>query len=94
MTIFDIISGVLFKKKKDLIDNVDDAKQFQPYLVNRWISMHGPDDARLINETVNRFGHVFKDKTDLYKFMVEVLPQYRFKRINYIKKIKDPVANT
>ena len=94
MTIFDVITGILFKKNKELINNVDDAKHFQPYLVNRWLSMHGPNEARLINETVNRYGHVFKDKTDLYKFMVEVFPQHRFKRIKYIKKIKDEVANT
>lgn len=94
MSIFDIISGVLFKKNKELLNNVDDTKHFQPFLVNRWISMHGADDAVLVNETVNRYGHVFQDKTDLYKFMVDVFPRHKFKRINYIKKIKDQVANT
>jgi len=92
MTIFDIISGILFKKNPDLLDNIDDTKQFQPFLVNRWVSMHGPTDAVLINETVNRYGHVFTDKTDLYKFMVHVLPTYKFKKIPYIKKIKKEVA--
>lgn len=89
MTIFDIISGVLFNKNKGLLDNTDDTKNFQPYLVNRWVSMHSGTDANIINETVNRYGHVFTNKTDLYKFMVHVLPRYRFSRINYIKKIKD-----
>lgn len=92
MTIFDIIGGILFKKDPDLLNNVDDTKQFQPFLVNRWISMHGPNDAKIINETVNRYGHVFTNKADLYKFMVNIFPQYRFKRIPYIKKNNKEVA--
>jgi len=89
MTIFDIISGVLFNKKDTLLDNIDDHSSFQPFLVNRWVSMHTGTDARIVNETVNRYGHVFKNKADLYKFMVHVLPRYKFNRINYIKKKKD-----
>lgn len=92
MTIFDIISGILFKKNENLLDNVDDTKQFQPFLVNRWISMHGANDARIINETVNRYGHLFTNKTDLYKFMVNIFPSYKFKKIPYIKKTKKEVA--
>ena len=92
MTIFDIIGGILFNKKGDLLSNVDDTKQFQPFLVNRWISMHGANDAKIINETVNRYGHVFTDKADLYKFMVQIFPKYKFKKIPYIKKVKSEVA--
>lgn len=92
MTIFDIIGGILFSKKKDIIANVDDQKQFQPYIVNRWLSMHSGDDAKIVNETVNRYGHVFSDKADLYKFLVNVMPHHRFKRINYIKKKQHDLA--
>jgi hypothetical protein len=92
MTIFDVIGGILFTKRKDLLNNVDDARNMQPFLVNRWVSMHSPTEAKIINETVNRYGHVFEDKADLYKFLVNVLPQYRFKRIDYIKKKKNEVA--
>lgn len=92
MTIFDILKGILFKKDPNLLDNIDDGKAFQPFLVNRWISMHSEKDATIINETVNRYGQVFTNKADLYKFMVNVFPEYRFKRINYIKKVKDVVA--
>jgi len=91
MTIFDIIGGILFSKKPHLLDNVDDTKHFQPFLVNRWVSMHSGTDAKIINETVNRYGHLFNNKTDLYKFMVNVFPKYRFKRIDYIKKKKSEV---
>lgn len=92
MTIFDIIGGVLFNKKEELLNNIDDTKHFQPYLVNRWVSMHSGNDANIINETVNRYGHIFTNKTDLYKFMVNVLPKHKFKRIDYIKKKKQDVA--
>lgn len=92
MTIFDILKGIIFKKDPHLLDNVDDAKAFQPFLVNRWLSMHSGTDARIVNETVNKFGHVFNNKADLYKFMVNIFPEHRFKRISYIKKVKDIVA--
>lgn len=92
MTIFDIIGGILFKKDPNLLNNIDDTKHFQPFLVNRWVSMHSGNDARIVNETVNKMGHVFTNKADLYKFMVNVLPQHRFKRIDYIKKKKQDVA--
>jgi hypothetical protein len=88
MTIFDIIGGILFNKKKDLLDNVDDTKHYQPFLVNRWISMHDGSSAQIVNETINRYGHIFTDKRDQYRFLVEVLPGHRFKRIDYIKKKK------
>jgi len=92
MTIFDIIGGTLFTKKVELLNNVDDAKHYQPYLVNRWISMHTGNDAQIVNETVNRYGHVFADKADQYKFLVNILPKYQFRRIDYIKKKKPEVA--
>ena len=91
MTIFDIIGGVLFNKKENLLDNIDDTKHYQPFLVNRWISMHDGDSAKIVNETVNRYGHVFSDKRDQYRFLLNILPKNRFKRIDYIKKKKQDV---
>jgi hypothetical protein len=43
--------------------------------------------ARIVNETLNRFGRVFTP-AEQYKFLVNVLPQYKRQRINYIKKPK------
>lgn len=87
MNIFDIINGVAFDKKTDLLDQAEHDKAYQPFLVNRWMSMLDGSAARIINETLNRFGHVF-DSKDQYRFLVNVLPKYKRQRINYIKKPK------
>lgn len=85
MNIFDIIDGICFSKKKNLFANIEDEKQFQPYIVNRWLSMLDPSAARIVNETVNRFGHVFTNQ-EICKLLTEILPKYKRQRIEYIKK--------
>lgn len=87
MNIFDIINGVAFDKKADLLSQAEDEKTYAPYLVNRWLSMLDGSAARIVNETLNRFGQVFTP-AEQYKFLVNVLPRYKRQRINYIKKPK------
>lgn len=87
MNIFDIINGVAFDKKADLINQTEDEKAYAPFLVNRWLSMLDGSAARIVNETLNRFGGVFTS-AEQYKFLVHVLPLYKRQRINYIKKPK------
>ena len=91
MTIFDFLNGILFTKK-DNFTNADDETQYNQYLVNRWISMHSPECAQYINNTVNRLYPVFDSKRDHYKFLKSIIPKVRYKHIPYIKKIK--VENT
>ena len=55
-------------------------------MVNRWISMVDKDSARIVNETTNRFGAVFANKKQQYDFLKDVLPKYKFHKINYIKR--------
>jgi len=85
LSIFDIIDGIAFSKKQSLSIQAEDEKDYQPYLVNRWMSMLDTDAAKIINETLNKFGHVLST-TEQYKFLVNVLPRYKRQRINYIKK--------
>jgi len=87
LNIFDIIDGIAFSKKSDLLDNIETEKQYSPFLTNRWLSMLDPSAARIINDTVNRYYNVFDNKTT-YKFLEAILPEYRRQRINYIKKPK------
>ena len=87
MTIFDIIDGVAFSKKQSPFANFEEEKEYQPFLVNRWLSMLDPAAAHIINDTLNRFGKIL-DNADQYKFLVNVLPKYRKQRIQYIKKPK------
>ena len=86
MTIFNYINDILFTKKGDLLDNIDNESQYNPYMINRWISMHSPGAAQLINLTSNRLYSVFESKRDNYNFLINIIPRSKFQRINYIKK--------
>jgi len=88
MTIFDIINAFLFKKKNIQSLNLEDDSAFQPFLVNRWLSFYSTDIARFTNATFNKFSSLFEDKNDLFKFYKALTPERRFKRINYVKKVK------
>jgi len=86
LQIFDYINDILSYKKGNLLDNVDNESSFNGYMVNRWLSMHSPGLACLINSTVNRLYPIFETKSDNYKFLVSIIPVNRPKRIFYIKK--------
>lgn len=90
MTIFDILNSLLHTKK-DIDLNVEDEQQFNLFMVNRWCSMYSKDIATIINFTSNQnIGGIFDSKQDQFKFMQHLLPRVNFKRINYIKKKKEP----
>ena len=88
ITIFDYINDVLFFKQKNLLQNVDDSDSFNPYLVNRWVSMYSPECAVVINSTVNWLYPIFNTSQAQYSFLVDILPRMSRRRINYIKKKK------
>lgn len=84
MNIFDIIDGIAFSKKQ-ATTQAEDEKSYQPFLVNRWLSMLDGNAAKIVNETMNRYGQVFNTE-EQYNFLLNVLPRYKKQRINYIKK--------
>lgn len=86
INIFNFINDILFKKKGDLLDNIDAESEYNPYMINRWISMYSPQMSILINNTTNRYYSVFSTKKDNYKFLVSFLPKSKPYRISYIKK--------
>ena len=88
MTIFDFIGDILFFKKNDKLTTVDQETEFQPYIVNRWLSMHSPFTAKHSN-ILNKYLGVFDNKKDLYSLFLAVFPKVPFKKINYIKKVKE-----
>lgn len=53
--------------------------------------MLDPSAAKIVNATVNRYGHNFSNE-ELYKMLVEVLPRYKRQKINYIKKPSKDVS--
>jgi hypothetical protein len=65
---------------------MEEIKQYNPFLVNRWISMNDGESANLINETTNKMNYLGNDKEMHYKMLLHVLPKKKYNRINYIKK--------
>jgi len=58
-------------------------------MVNRWISFYDNSKTIFINETFNKFASLFEDKNEMYKLYFNLIPQSKFKKINYIKKKKE-----
>ncbi len=88
MTIFDYLNDILFTKRGNSLQNMDEESNFNTYMLNRWISMHSPALALVINNTTNWLHGVFETKQQYYQFVSKVLPQVNRKRIHYIKKAK------
>ena len=89
MTIFDILNDILFTKKGNLLQNVDDEAAFNNYMINRWVSMYSPNLAIVINSTTNWLYSIFETKQDYYKFISKIIPKVQRKHIPYIKKVKE-----
>ena len=85
-TIFDFLKGILFTKTEIPSVTKEEEKPFDIFMVNRWCSMVDEDSAKIINETSNKFGHLIADKKDQYNLLKNILPRYKYKRINYIKR--------
>lgn len=86
MSVFDFIQDILYKKKGDLLTNSDATSELVPFMINRWVSMHSPQNAILINETANTLWPAFQTKQEWYSFYLGVVPKSKFKKIEYIKK--------
>lgn len=93
MTIFDQIKSILTTKNRIEI-NLDNESEFSLYMIDRWISMYSPELATVINQTTNNWWNIFSTKQEQYDFLFYLLPAYRFKRIQYIKKTKKDKKGT
>ena len=88
MTIFDYLNDLLFTKRGQPPDNIDEESNFNMYMTNRWISMYSPNLAIIINSTTNWLGGIFNTKSEYYKFVKCIISRVNRKRIHYIKKKK------
>ena len=84
--LFDVLSDILFNKREDQLQSVDNEADVNPYMLNRWISMHSPESAFIVNEYNNRWWSVLQNKNDWYRFCLTVIPKYRYTKLSYIKK--------
>tara|TARA_R110000787_G_scaffold114620_2_gene224355 strand:+ start:1823 stop:2215 length:393 start_codon:yes stop_codon:yes gene_type:complete len=82
---FQFLNNILYKKKRNTL-TADNSQQYNNYMINRWCSMHSPHIALIINETMNKFWPVIRDKQEHYEMIKAILPPVHFKKIAYIKK--------
>ena len=87
-TIFTYLSNILYKKSDNVFRNIDSEDTYNHYMMCRWLSMHSPEVAKLVNETANWLYPIFNTKEESYKFLNTIIPYQNFRRINYIKKNK------
>ena len=85
---FKHLNDILFDKQGDRLSNVDSEEDYSMFMINRWISMYSSDTCSVINSTVNWLHPIFETKQQHYRFLSKILPTYRKKFIQYIKKNK------
>lgn len=88
-TIFDFIREILYNRTGKLLEDDNTKQIFQPYMVQRWLSMYSPQMAQQLNRTLNRQWQSFEDKDMWYKAFMGMVPKKHFRKINYLKKNKD-----
>jgi hypothetical protein len=86
MEIFDYIKNILFNKNPYKTQNIEEIKKYNPFLVNRWISMFDEECANVVNHTTNKMNFCQNDKEMQYKLLLNIIPKKGFKKIEYIKK--------
>jgi hypothetical protein len=84
--LFDYLNNILYDKEKELLE---ENNEFVPFLIQRWLSMHSPEVAYILNETTNRYWAAMGDKQDWYNMLMTQLPRVKFKKLQYIKKPKE-----
>lgn len=87
---FNHLHGILYKSNNTI--STDD-KEFQPFLVQRWCTMHSSSVAFIINETTNKYWSAYDDNLTWYKALDTIIPKCKYKKIVYIKKSKKEVES-
>lgn len=84
------IQNKLFYSKKSRAEYLDDEgeRAFVPFLINRWLSFYSNDTINFINETLNKYAGLFEDKQKQYRLYYNLIPRFKYKRVQYIKKKK------
>jgi len=92
---FDYLNSILYKSTKLKVDlfNLNENTDFQPFLVQRWCTMHSTALTFIINETTNRYWSILDSNSMWYASLNSVVPKVSFKKITYIKKPKKDLDN-
>lgn len=83
---FNYLNKILYKSSKTELQDGDNS--FQPFLIQRWCSMHSTSVAQIVNETSNRYWQVYNDNITWYRALDAIIPKCRYEKITYIKKSK------
>lgn len=88
MTIFDLFKELFFKSSSTDCRTSEGLQLFSPFMINRWLSFYGKNQALFVNETLNKYSGVLEDKLHTYNMYFNLIPKMGFKRISYVKKQK------
>lgn len=92
ITIFNFISDILFTKKKTCLNNIDAETVFQPFILNRWISMYSSLLA-LQSNILNKYLAFSPNKQDIYNLFFNFFNRVPQRKITYYKKNKESSNN-
>tara|TARA_R110001592_G_scaffold71192_1_gene217841 strand:- start:1336 stop:1713 length:378 start_codon:yes stop_codon:yes gene_type:complete len=91
MNFFQLQNKLFYSNKSKQPEPLDSEGEqaFVPFLFNRWLTMYSKDTVGFVNETLNKYCGIFDtDKQKTYMMYYNLIPRLKFKRINYIKKVK------
>tara|TARA_R110000772_G_scaffold53371_4_gene122203 strand:- start:723 stop:1106 length:384 start_codon:yes stop_codon:yes gene_type:complete len=91
MNFFQLQNKLFYSDKSKSAEFLDSEGEqaFVPFLINRWLTMYSKDTVEFTNETLNKYCGIFDtDKQKTYRFYYNLIPRLKFKRINYVKKVK------
>jgi len=74
-TIFDFLNDLTFNKTPWSEQTASDRKKFQPYMINRWLSMNS-DYLEIVSEC-QRITDILSAK-NYYNFYLDLLPRKKF----------------
>ena len=85
--LFDTVNYLLYNKNKKDLDS-ELLEYFDPFITMKMASFYNEASAIWTNDHLNIYGHIFKNKEDTFMFYQNILPNFKWKRIDYLKKVK------
>jgi len=95
MNFFQLQNKLFYSNKSKPAEFLDSEGEqaFVPFLLNRWLTMYSKQTVSFVNDTLNKYCGIFDtDKQKTYRLYYNLIPRLKFKRINYIKKVKKDKA--
>lgn len=82
----ELVKSIISYKNLKGFENASQQKMFNPFMINRWSSMHSKELAKMINLGPNKYWTVFKQKKDWLIFYNNAIPKMEWGYFKYIKK--------